>query len=106
MIKLLLVDDHTIVRNLLRDVFSASGEIEVIGDVGSGEAALDFLKNTSANALNQGFIGIVLDCITIYPGPQRPVQNGVTEMHGQANDRRVVAGRSDLFRSLNSIKTR
>ncbi|MEM7426259.1 MAG: response regulator transcription factor [Pseudomonadota bacterium] len=44
MIKLVLVDDHTIVRNLLRDVFSASGEIEVIGDAGNGEEALDLLQ--------------------------------------------------------------
>ncbi len=51
MIKLLLVDDHTIVRNLLRDVFSASGEIEVIADVGSGEAALDLLRDVSPDVI-------------------------------------------------------
>ena len=51
MIKLLLVDDHTIVRNLLRDVFSASGEIEVIADVASGEAALDLLADTTPDVI-------------------------------------------------------
>jgi len=39
-IRLLLVDDHEIVRAGLRMLFSAEPEVEIIGEAGSGEAAV------------------------------------------------------------------
>lgn len=41
MIKVLLADDHSIVREGLRRVLEDSGEIEVIGEAADGETALD-----------------------------------------------------------------
>ncbi|MFN8344711.1 MAG: response regulator transcription factor [Spirosomataceae bacterium] len=46
-IQVLLVDDHTIVRNGLRSILESTEEIEVIGEASTGEEALEkipFLK--------------------------------------------------------------
>lgn len=40
-IKLLLVDDHEIVRAGLRMLFQAEPDMEIVGELGSGEEALD-----------------------------------------------------------------
>jgi two-component system NarL family response regulator len=40
MIRLLLADDHTIVRESLREVLERESDIQVVGDAGDGEAAL------------------------------------------------------------------
>ena len=40
MISVLLVDDHTIVRQGLRPLLEAAGDIEVVGEASSGEEAL------------------------------------------------------------------
>ncbi len=44
-IKLLLVDDHEIVRAGLRMLFQAEKDIEIIGEASSGEAALEMLES-------------------------------------------------------------
>jgi two-component system, NarL family, response regulator NreC len=44
-IRLLLVDDHEIVRAGLRMLFSAEPEVEIIGEAGSGEEAVDAVEN-------------------------------------------------------------
>lgn len=41
MIRLLIVDDHPVVRRGLRAVFDAEPDLEVVGEAGSGEAALE-----------------------------------------------------------------
>ncbi len=41
MIKLLLVDDHTLMRRLLVDELSAVEDFEVVGDLSTGEQALE-----------------------------------------------------------------
>lgn len=43
-IRLLLVDDHEIVRAGLRMLFSAEPEVEIIGEANSGEGALDAVE--------------------------------------------------------------
>ena len=43
-IKVLLVDDHHIVRHGMKLLFSSEESIEVIGEAGSGNEALEFLK--------------------------------------------------------------
>jgi two-component system, NarL family, response regulator NreC len=44
-IRLLLVDDHEIVRAGLRMLFQAEPDMEIVGEVGSGEEALRALRN-------------------------------------------------------------
>lgn len=49
MIRVLLVDDHELVRQGIKGVLAESCEIEVIGDVSSGEEAIDFLREQPAD---------------------------------------------------------
>ncbi len=44
-ISVLLVDDHPIVRQGVRSYLETVDDIEVIGEAGSGEDAIDFIKN-------------------------------------------------------------
>ncbi len=44
MIHLLLVDDHELFRSGLRSVLAEAGDIEVVGEVADGEAAVDFVR--------------------------------------------------------------
>ena len=46
-IKVLLVDDHHIVRHGMKLLFSSEDSIEVIGEAGSGVEALEFLKGNN-----------------------------------------------------------
>lgn len=45
MIKALVVDDHGIMREGLKQLFNLSGDIEVAGEASSGAEALDMLRN-------------------------------------------------------------
>ncbi|MBV9380544.1 MAG: response regulator transcription factor, partial [Streptosporangiaceae bacterium] len=40
-IRLLIADDHPVVRDGLRGIFEASGEFEVVGEAGNGQEAAD-----------------------------------------------------------------
>ncbi|UCC54961.1 MAG: response regulator, partial [Anaerolineaceae bacterium] len=40
-LKLLIVDDHPVFRQGLRDVFETDSQIEVVGEAADGEAALE-----------------------------------------------------------------
>lgn len=44
MIRILLVDDHPIVRTGLRSLFENYPDLQVVGDLSSGEEALDFAR--------------------------------------------------------------
>ncbi len=44
MIKILIVDDHQLVRFGLKSLFKGTLDIEVIGDVGTGEEAIEFTR--------------------------------------------------------------
>lgn len=44
MIRIILVDDHTVVRRGLRSYLDAFADIEVVGEAASGEACLDSLE--------------------------------------------------------------
>lgn len=44
-IRLLLVDDHQVVRAGLRMLFQAEQDLEIVGEVGSGEEALKAVQN-------------------------------------------------------------
>lgn len=49
MIRVLLVDDHALFRTGLTSVLGEAGDIEVMGDVGSGEEAVELLRNQFAD---------------------------------------------------------
>lgn len=46
MIRVLLVDDHRLVRASLRRVLEDAGDIVVVGEAGSGEAAVSAVRNS------------------------------------------------------------
>ena len=43
-IRVLLVDDHTVVRQGLRRILEAAPEVEIVGEVGDGRAALEMAE--------------------------------------------------------------
>lgn len=45
MYKILLVDDHTLVRNGFRLILDSYKQLSIIGEVGGGMQALEFLNN-------------------------------------------------------------
>lgn len=51
MIKLLIADNHPIIRKGLELLFSASSSIEIVGSVDDGEAILEFIKRTPVDIL-------------------------------------------------------
>jgi len=51
MIKLLIADNHPIVRKGLELLFSSSSNIEVVGSVNDGEAILEFIKTNPVDVI-------------------------------------------------------
>lgn len=51
MIRILLVDDHPIVRTGLRALLDNYEDIEVVGEVSTGEQAVDFVKKTTVDVV-------------------------------------------------------
>lgn len=51
MIKLLIADNHPIVRKGLELLFSSSSNIEVVGSVNDGEAILEFIKKNPVDVI-------------------------------------------------------
>ncbi len=49
MIKVLIADDHVVVRNGLKQLFSAMGDVAVAGEAASGEELLEALGSTTAD---------------------------------------------------------
>ncbi len=45
--KILLVDDHAILRQGIAMILNKQGNIKIVADLGSGEEALDYLKNNT-----------------------------------------------------------
>jgi two-component system invasion response regulator UvrY len=43
MIRVVLVDDHQLVREAMREAFEKGGDIQVVGEAGSGEEAVDLV---------------------------------------------------------------
>lgn len=50
-IRVVLVDDHAIVREGLRRVFERDHDFEVVGEAGSAEAALELLRSVSCDVV-------------------------------------------------------
>lgn len=49
--KILLVDDHTILLDGVKSLLSQEGDLEVVGQAGSAEAALEFLKKQDVDLI-------------------------------------------------------
>lgn len=50
-VKVILADDHSIIREGLKQLLEMSGEIEVVGEAGDGIQCLNILKKVSADVL-------------------------------------------------------
>ncbi len=50
-IKVLIVDDHGLIRSGLKTLLDSAEDIEVIGDVGTGEDAIEFTKEHQPNVI-------------------------------------------------------
>lgn len=46
MIRILIVDDHILIREGLKKILLATDDIEIVGELGEGEAVIGFLKDT------------------------------------------------------------
>ncbi|MFJ9953605.1 response regulator [Kitasatospora sp. NPDC091207] len=66
-VRLLIVDDHPIVRDGLRGAFTGSPEFEVVGEAGNGAEALDLVAE--------------LDPDLVLMDLRMPVMDGVTAIH-------------------------
>lgn len=51
MIRVLLVDDHKLVRLGLRKILEAAGDIEVVGEADTGEQAIDLVRTTAPDVV-------------------------------------------------------
>ena len=66
-IRLLLVDDHQVVRAGLRMLFQAEKDMEIVGEVGSGKAGKAEVEARGIHLQSQGdLVEIQPACIGIY----------------------------------------
>ncbi|HET9053213.1 MAG TPA: response regulator transcription factor, partial [Cyclobacteriaceae bacterium] len=49
--KILLVDDHTILSDGVKSLLSQESDLEIVGQAGSAEAALEFLKKQDVDLI-------------------------------------------------------
>jgi DNA-binding NarL/FixJ family response regulator len=63
MIRLLLVDDHVVVRQGLRMLLSARDDIEIVGEAGDGPQAVEMVKTLKPNVVLMDSILPVFDGI-------------------------------------------
>lgn len=63
MIRLLLVDDHVVVRQGLRMLLSARDDIEIVGEAGDGPQAVEMVKALKPNVVLMDLILPVFDGI-------------------------------------------
>jgi len=73
-IRILIVDDHQIVRDGIKRILKDEDDIELIGSVGSGKEALDFMKCNQPDILitdlsmpNMSGIELTEKLIKFYP---------------------------------------
>jgi two-component system, NarL family, response regulator NreC len=73
-IRVVLVDDHAIVRTGLKAVLAETDEIEVVGEASGGNEALDLLRTVSADV-------VVMD-ISMSDGDGLTATRSITREHG------------------------
>ncbi|QJX46354.1 response regulator transcription factor [Hymenobacter taeanensis] len=67
MIRVLLADDHTILRDGIRALLAREPDIEVVGEAGHGQGVLDLLTQTPADVLLMDLNMPVLDGFATMP---------------------------------------
>lgn len=95
MIKLLIADNHPIIRKGLELLLSSSSNIDIVGNVGDGEDILEFVKN------NQ--VDIILTEVNF------PKLNGLTVLRYLKNDYPdvktiIFSGEPEEVYAINAIK--
>ncbi|GAA4964691.1 response regulator transcription factor [Algibacter aquimarinus] len=95
MIKLLIADNHPIIRKGLELLFTASSNIEVVGSVDDGEAILEFIKKNP--------VDIILMEVDF------PKLNGLTVLRYLKNDfpdvkTIIFSGQPEEVYAINAIK--
>lgn len=95
MIKLLIADNHPIIRKGLDLLFSASSNIEIVGSVDNGEAILEFIKKNP--------VDIILTETDL------PKLNGLTVLRYLKNDYPniktiIFSGQPEEVYAINAIK--
>lgn len=95
MIKLLIADNHPIIRKGLELLFSSSSNIEIVGSVDNGEAILEFVKKNP--------VDIILTEVNL------PKLNGLTLLRYLKNDypdvRTIIfSGEPEEVYAINAIK--
>ncbi|MBJ6366563.1 response regulator [Snuella sedimenti] len=95
MIKLLIADNHPIVRKGLEILFSASSNVKIVGNVDNGEALLEFVKNNP--------VDIILTEADL------PKLNGLTVLRYLKNDYPdvktiIFSGQPEEVYAINAIK--
>ena len=63
-ISILIVDDHSVVRQGLRMFLSLDKELEVIGEAGNGQEAIEMVKNLKPDVVLMDLLMPVMDGIT------------------------------------------
>ncbi|HRF96779.1 MAG TPA: response regulator transcription factor, partial [Aggregatilineales bacterium] len=64
MIKVLIVDDHAVVRQGLRQLLHSQPDIEVVGEAENGEVAVQLAKSLIPNVVLMDLLMPVMDGIT------------------------------------------
>ena len=95
MIKLLIADNHPIIRKGLELLFSSSSNIEIVGSVDDGEAILEFVKKNP--------VDIILTEVNF------PKLNGLTVLRHLKNDYPnvktiIFSGEPEEVYAINAIK--
>ncbi|MEI9933700.1 MAG: response regulator transcription factor [Ferruginibacter sp.] len=77
-IKVFLVDDHEIFRNGLKQLVNGEGDMEVVGEAGDGEAALQALASLSPDVIimdirMQGINGVETSQVILEQQPQSKI---------------------------------
>ena len=75
MTRLLLADDHTILRDGIRALLSAEADLDVVGEAGNGAEVLEILENTPADVVLMDVQMPVLDGFATMPELRRRFPN-------------------------------
>jgi two-component system, NarL family, invasion response regulator UvrY len=89
MIRVVIVDDHTMVRKALGHLIGAAGDIEIIAEADSGEAALDLFRTLTAD---------VVLCDIFMPGIGG--METIRRLHQRFTDLGIVAVTAEIDVSL------
>lgn len=91
-IKVLLVDDHHIIRHGLKLLFDSDSLIEVIGDCGTGAEALDFLASNPVDVVVSDITMEPMDGIALAKMVKQQYKNTLVMMLTMHLDEAYITG--------------